>query len=66
MRDNWNTRKDLANILEKRVCENLCCFEDDYRRKMDDIELETIKRVIEGLRLLQRSLAENNPNGYSP
>jgi hypothetical protein len=62
---NWNTRKDLANILEKRVFENLCCFQDDFRRKMDNIELEMVKRLLEDLRLLQKSLSENNPNGFS-
>ena len=61
----WETRKDLANILEKRVFENLCAFQDDYRRKFDDIELDMVKRLLEDIRLLQRSLTQNNPDKYS-
>ena len=62
---NWNRRKDLINILEKRVIENLCEFHYDNRRKLDHIEYETINRILQDLRFVQKSLLENNPEDFS-
>lgn len=57
-------RKDLVTILEKRVKENLCEFAYDYRKKLDDIETETITRILQDLEFIQRSLLTNNPDSF--
>jgi len=57
-------RKDLITILEKRVKENLCEFAYDYRKKLDDIETETITRILQDLEFIQRSLLTNNPDSF--
>lgn len=57
-------RKDLVTILEKRVKENLCEFAYDYRKKLDDIETETITRILQDLEFIQRSLKTNNPDSF--
>jgi hypothetical protein len=62
---NWNKRKDLINILEKRVLENLCEFQHEYMRKLDHVEYETINRILEELRFIQKSLKENNPDSFT-
>ena len=58
---NWNKRKDLITILEKRVFENLSAFQYDNREKLDHVEYATINRILEDIRFIQKSLSENNP-----